>query len=317
MTDRPLQIGHVLVVGSLNADLVMHAPRLPQAGETVVGATFQVAAGGKGANQAVAAARLGAKVAMIGRIGDDSFGELVRSELLRAGVDVAQVGVDAHAATGTGQIVVDQTGQNAIVVAAGANACVTVADVSNAVAAWDGAALVVTQLEIPLAAVAVTIAMAAARRLPVLLNAAPAQALPDQLWHAVDWLIVNEIEAEQLGGRTIRSVADAMAVASALRRPGQRVVVTLGAAGAVLVDEGENLHVPAPSVAAVDTTAAGDAFVGGLAAALQRGAQVCDAVREAVVAGSLACTKAGAIPSLPTADQVRDHLNMKSFQMVR
>jgi ribokinase len=306
--------GHVLVVGSLNADLVMRAPRLPQPGETVIGASFHVAAGGKGANQAVAAARLGAKAAMIGCVGSDSFGELVRGELAAAGVDVEHVRVDPEVPTGTAQIVVDQTGENAIVVASGANMRVAAGEILKAKPSWDGAALVVTQLEIPVAAVAAVIDEAAARRLPVLLNAAPAHGLPDQLWHAVDWLVVNEIEAAQLADRTIGSVAEAVAVASAVRRLGQRVVVTLGAAGAVLVDDSGTLHVPAPSIVVVDTTAAGDAFVGGLAAALQRGAPSSTAVREAVIAGSLACTRAGAIPSLPTADAVRDYLDTCSSQ---
>jgi ribokinase len=296
--------GHVLVVGSLNADLVMRAPRLPRPGETVVGGAFHVAPGGKGANQAVAAARLGAKVAMIGRVGNDAFGMLVRGELERAGVCVEHVRIDAEAPTGAGQIVVDATGQNAIVVASGANARVEVDDVMQAASAWDGAMCVVLQLEIPLVTVAATIAAAHARQIPVLLNAAPAQVLPDDLMQAVSWLVVNEVEAEQLAHRTVRSRADAIDVAAGLRNAGQRVLVTLGANGAVLVSDARTMHVPALPVDVVDTTAAGDAFVGALAAALQRGVSEGDALRDAVVAGSLACTRAGAIPSLPMAAEV-------------
>lgn len=294
---------HILVVGSLNADLVMHAARLPRPGETVIGASFHIAAGGKGANQAVAAARLGAPVAMLGRVGNDAFASLVRDELVSAGVNVDALLVDRETATGTAQIVVDADGRNAIVVASGANACVDVSNVTRA-AAWDGATLVVLQLEIPLVAVAAAVATARTRGVPVILNAAPAQCLPDDLWHAVDWLVANEVEAEQLSGEAIRSVDDAMRVATALHRSRQRVVITLGGNGAVLVGEAPPLHLPAPTVDVVDTTAAGDAFVGALAAALHSGASDADAVRAAVIAGSLACTKLGAIPSLPTTDDI-------------
>ncbi len=296
--------GHVLVVGSLNADLVMRAARLPRPGETIVGGTFHMAPGGKGANQAVAAARLGAPVTMVGRVGDDVFGRLVRDAVADAGVRVDGVGIAAGSATGTAQIIVDDRGQNAIVVASGANSELGVRDVVEAVAAWDDAALVVLQLEIPLVTVAATVAMAVERRVPVLLNAAPAQSVPEDLVAAVQWLVVNEVEAEQLTGCTIGSVDEAVAAARALQRAEQHVVVTLGRAGAVLVGGGEVVHAPAPQVAVVDSTAAGDAFVGGLAAGLQRGLPLTSAFRHAVVAGSLACTKAGAIPSLPTAAEV-------------
>lgn len=295
---------HILVVGSLNVDLVMRAPRLPHPGETIIGATFHMAVGGKGANQAVAAARAGASVAMIGRLGNDAFGALARDALRAAGVNTDAVLTDSDAATGTGQIVVDDAGRNAIVVASGANACVSVADVVRQTAAWDGARLVVLQLEIPLVTVAATIAAAAARELPVVLNAAPAQPLPADLWHAVDWLVANEVEAAQLLGRPVTSVHDAVEAARALRRTRHRVVITLGAAGAVLLGDAQPLHVAAPRVDVVDTTAAGDAFVGALAAALVSAADDADAVRRAVLAGSLACTKLGAIPSLPTAADV-------------
>jgi len=297
--------GHVLVVGSLNTDLVMRAPRLPRPGETVVGASFHMAPGGKGANQAVAAARLGAAVKMIGRVGNDAFGQLVRAAVADAGVGVDAIQVDSKNPTGTAQVIVDAQGQNSIVVASGANACLSVADVTRATAQWEGASVVVLQLEVPLMTVAAAIAMAAERRVPVLLNAAPAQSLPDELWHSVGWLVVNEVEMEQLGERAIASVDDAIVAARQVRRRGQHVVVTLGAAGAIVVGDGEVLHAQAPPVDVVDTTAAGDAFVGALAAALRRGLAPPDAMQQAVVAGSLACTKAGAIPSLPTAADVR------------
>jgi len=291
---------HVLVIGSLNADLIARAPRLPRPGETVIGASFHLVAGGKGANQAVAAARMGAQVAMVGRVGDDPFGLMLRRELECAGVRADQVRIDPTAATGTAHVIVGADGQNAIVVASGANACVELADLSDATTVWDGASLLVLQLEIPLATVAGAIRMANARGLPVLLNAAPAHRLPGELLTGLAWLVVNEIELEQLVGRPVGSIAEAIEAAGALRRGDQQLVVTLGAAGAVLAGPVAPLHVPAPPVDVVDTTAAGDAFVGALAAALDRGVAAADAAREAVVAGSLACTKLGAIPSLPT-----------------
>ena len=285
---------------------MMRVPRLPQPGETVVGATLQVVPGGKGANQAVAAARLGATVMLVGRVGADAFGRLVCDEVARAGVQLDHVRVDPDVPTGTAQVVVDATGQNAIVVASGANASVQPADVA-AESMWKGASIVVLQLEIPLVTVAATIAMAHNHGVPVLLNAAPAQRLPAELRRSVDWLVVNEIEAEQLAGGPVQSTAQAIQVARALVHPGQRIVVTLGAAGAVCARDDEVRHVPAPQVSVVDTTAAGDAFVGALAAARVRGGTEEEALREAVVAGSLACTKAGAMPSLPTFTEVREY----------
>ena len=297
----------LLVIGSLNADLVMRAARLPRPGETVGGATFAVVPGGKGANQAVAAARAGAPVTMIGRIGDDVFGHLVLAELVRAGVNVDHVRALTAAPTGTAQIVTDDAGQNAIVVAPGANAALTPADVDTASAAWRDAGLVVLQLEIPPPTVVAAARQARARGIPLLLNAAPAAPISASLHALIDWLVVNETEAELLAGRPIRSWTEAMDVAAALRRhDGQRIVVTLGASGAILSGKEDALHVPAPVVDVVDTTAAGDAFVGVLAAALLAGVPAADALRRAVIAGSLACTKNGAIPSLPTAREINE-----------
>ncbi len=295
---------HVLVIGSLNADLVMRAPRLPHPGETVGGARFSVVPGGKGANQAVAAARAGAPVTMIGRVGDDDFGRLARAELIAAGVNVDYVQYSGKP-TGTAQIVIDSAGRNTIVVAPGANSTLTRADVEGAANAWKTAGLVVLQLEIPLSTVVAAARQASARGVPLLLNAAPAMPLPNELVTLVDWLLVNETEAEALADRRLRSVADAVEVAAMLRRRSdQRVVITLGAAGAILVGEGERRHAPALEVDVVDTTAAGDAFAGALAAAVLRQRPAEEALRRAVAAGSLACTRVGAIPSLPTAAEI-------------
>jgi ribokinase len=292
----------VLVVGSLNIDLTSVAPRLPRPGETVIGTEFRVAAGGKGANQAVAAARQGAPVSMVGRLGNDVFARLVRTDLKDAGVDLRHVSSDEHAATGTGHIVVDHAGQNAIVVASGANGNLDPAHLEAAAHLFDSAALLVLQLEIPLAANRAAVREARHRGVPVLLNAAPMDGTADGLIDAADWLVVNEIEAEQLSGERVPTPARAARAAQTMQRPKQRIVVTLGRAGAVLVQEDRVLHVPAPRVDVVDTTAAGDAFVGALAAMVVAGHNDEVALRRAVLAGSLACTKIGAIPSLPTAE---------------
>jgi ribokinase len=294
----------VLVVGSLNIDLTSVAPRLPHPGETVLGTGFRMAAGGKGANQAVAAARQGAPVAMVGRLGNDVFARLVRNELKDAGVDLRHVSTDEHAATGTGHIVVDHAGQNAIVVASGANGSLDSSHLATAADLFDTAALLVLQLEVPLAANRAAIREARRRAVPVLLNAAPMDGAAEGLIDAADWLVINEIEAEQLSGERVATPARATHAAKAMQRPKQRIVVTLGRAGAVLVHQGRELQVPAPGVDVVDTTAAGDAFAGTLAAMLVTGHNDEMALRRAVLAGSLACTKIGAIPSLPTAEAV-------------
>ena len=291
--------GPVVVVGSLNADLVTRAPRLPRPGETVLGGSFQIVPGGKGGNQAAAAARLGAPVVLIGRVGDDAFGHLLREALRKSGVSLDLVRVDGEAATGTAQIVVAESGENAIVVAPGANERVSADDVRAAAPVWHTAAVVVAQLEVPLATVAATVQAAAPHAVPVILNAAPVRPLPRTLLDGVRWLVVNEVEAEQLSGCPVQSVADAVRAARALPRGEQKIVVTLGAAGAVLVDGDVALHARAPQVKVVDTTAAGDAFVGALATAVRDGLRAEDALCRAVAAGSLACTRLGAQPSLP------------------
>ncbi len=280
----------------------MRAPRLPRLGETLLGASFHMAPGGKGANQAAAAARLGAAVVMVGRVGDDAFGAVARRALAQAGVNVDHLLIDSSASTGTAQIVVDGAGHNTIVVASGANASLAGDDLE--VSAWQGAGLLVLQLEVPLPTITAAVETARRQGTAILLNAAPAQPLAAELTRAVDWLVVNEVEAEQLSGVAVRTPADAVTLGRTLGAPGQRVAITLGAAGAVLVRDTTSLHIPAPAVSVVDSTGAGDAFVGALAAAFLSGLPDDVALRRAVVAGSLACTKLGAIPSLPTADEL-------------
>lgn len=294
-------MGAILVVGSLNMDLVVRAARHPAPGETVLGEAFQTFPGGKGANQAVAAARLATTpVRMIGRVGADAFGEALVTGLAADGVATTWVQRDAAAPTGVALITLDQAGQNTIVVAPGANARLTPEDVEAAAAAFEGVAVVVVQLEIPLATVARAITLAHARGARVLLNPAPAQPLPAAMLAAVDDLLPNQTELAQLTGE-----ADYATAARQLLGAGVgRVVVTLGGEGVCLFDGEGRSALAAHPVTVVDTTAAGDAFTGAYAAALAEGRPAREALAWGNAAGALAVTRAGAQPALPTRREV-------------
>ncbi|AXE98274.1 ribokinase [Paraburkholderia hospita] len=299
--------GHVTVVGSLNMDLVARAPRLPQPGETLAGHAFAQVAGGKGGNQAVAAARLGAQVSMLGCVGADANGAQLRAGLEAEGIDCTALETSATAPTGVALIIVDDGSQNAIVIIAGSNGEVTPATLARHEAALAAAQVVICQLETPPAAVHA--ALAAARRLgkTVILNPAPATGqLPADWLPLIDYLIPNELEAATLTGLPVTSPAEANAAADALRRAGVRnVIVTIGAQGVVAaLGEAAPQHFDAPRVKAVDTTAAGDTFIGGFAAQLARGVDVADAIRFAQRAASISVTRAGAQPSIPTRAEV-------------
>lgn len=297
----------VAVVGSLNMDLVARAPRLPNPGETLAGSAFAQVAGGKGGNQAVAAARLGAQVAMIGCVGADANGEILRAGLLAEGIDCGALETAPHAPTGVALIVVDDASQNAIVIVAGSNGEVTPDTLARHEAVLAQADVVVCQLETPTDAVAA--ALAAARRLGkiTILNPAPATGpLPAQWLALVDYLVPNELEAATLTGLPASTPQDAARAALALREAGARnVLVTLGAQGVcALLDGDAPAHLPAPRVSAVDTTAAGDTFIGGLAARLAAGEPALEAIAFALRAASISVTRAGAQPSIPTLAEV-------------
>jgi ribokinase len=288
----------ITVVGSVNMDLVVRAPRAPERGETLSGSDFGLFPGGKGANQAVAAARQEAGVVMVGCVGDDAFGAQMRGALSGDGVDTRYVAIDSQAPTGVALITVEERGDNRIIVVAGANGQVSPAKVLAADDAFSSGDVLILQLEIPLPSVMAAAHIAHDRGMQVILNAAPAQPLGQDLLALVDYLIVNAIEATTLAGLAPEQTTPA---AEALRARGaQNVVVTLGADGAILFDADGRLAVPAFPVSVVDTTAAGDAFVGAFAAALTTGLPAREAVRWGNAAGALAVTQFGAQPSLPT-----------------
>lgn len=290
----------VLVVGSINMDFVASVARLPDKGETVSGHAFRSTPGGKGANQAVAASRLGARTAMLGRVGGDATGMTLLDGLKRDGIDCDSVGVLGDIASGVALIVVDAQGANTIVVAAGANGRIGAADVAAHEALIARAAVVVLQLEIPLDAVVAT--ARAARRLgkTVVLNPAPAQGLPPELLQSVDYLVPNETEATQLTGLAVASVDSAREAALALQRLGPRhVLVTLGAQGVVAATPQGVTHHGATPVQAVDSTAAGDTFIGGLACALAQGQELSSAIALGQKAAAISVTRPGAQESIP------------------
>ncbi|MBN2118875.1 MAG: ribokinase [Anaerolineales bacterium] len=293
----------ILVIGSLNADLVVRAAHFPGPGETISGEDLQIIPGGKGANQAVAAARQGTSVAMVGRVGNDSFGPGLIDNLKQNNVNTSHVQVDSKAATGTAIIVLDANGQNSIVLSPGGNGKVSPADLDSV--SFSDHKLLLLQLEIPVETVFSAARYAKANGLRVLLNPAPARSLPDELIALPDFLLPNESELSLLTDQPIHDLPSAeKAAKTLLGRGAQNVIVTLGANGALIVTKEMTKHVPAFEVEVVDTTAAGDAFIGGFASALLQNKLLEEAVRYGCACGALAATKFGAQPSLPTREAV-------------
>jgi ribokinase len=292
--------GHVCVVGSVNMDLVAQTPNLPLPGQTVMGGSFATHPGGKGANQSVAAARAGASVSFVGCVGDDAFGQQLRATLTREGVDTSHLHTRAHTPSGVALIAVAVDGQNSIIVAPGANATLSVAEIEAAADAIASAQVLLLQLETPLESVIAAAQIARRAGVRTVLNPAPAQLLPAALLAVCDLLVPNEGEAALLSGLPVHDLRSADAAGRALlARGASRVIVTLGAQGALLVEPSGFLHLPAYPVQAVDTTAAGDALLGAFAAAEAAGASTVEALRWGVAAGALATTLPGAQPSLP------------------
>jgi ribokinase len=300
-------MNRIVVAGSLNMDLVGVAPRIPSPGETVLGREFFQAPGGKGGNQAYAAARLGGSATMLGRVGGDEFGRMLKANLEAAGCDVSGVKA-APGASGVGLISIDDAGQNAILVAPGANALYGPADFELDAQALAGAGLLLLQLEIPMETVVAAATAGKRAGLRVILDPAPApQALPAALCRNVDILTPNEVEAAQLVGVAADrlTLADAQDIAGRLLSTGVgSVIIKLGPQGCLLADGRTLSRIAAPTVEAIDTTAAGDVFNGALAVALAEGAELADACHFAVRAAALSVTRAGAQPSMPLRNEV-------------
>jgi len=296
---------YILVIGSSNTDMVVKADRLPAPGETILGGTFLMTAGGKGANQAVAAARLGGDVVFIVKVGDDIFGRQAIQSFEEEGIDTNYAITDPVNPSGVALITVDAKAENCIVVASGANAHLTSGDLYNAGHQIKNASLILMQLEIPLETVEYVAEIAAQNNVKLILNPAPACALPDELLSKVSIITPNQKETEMLTGVKIVDKESAQTAAELLAEKGiETVIITLGANGALVFHGNHFDWVPAPVVNAVDTTAAGDVFNGALAVAIAEGKNLEEAVLFANKAAALSVTKMGAQASAPTKRDV-------------
>lgn len=296
----------IVILGSINMDLVFRTPRMPLPGETLSGHQFLQVAGGKGANQAVAAARQGGQVRLLARVGQDAMGQTIQAALAQDGIDISAVHNLAGVATGVAGILVDDTGQNSIVLAAGANAHMGVPEVDEQAGAITGADFLVCQLETPLVGVSHAIDLAHAAGVPVIFNPTPMQTLSPALLNKVAYLIVNETEAGQLSGVAVHDQASArLAAHNLLERGVACVVLTLGRQGVLLAQAGQPSQLmPAFAVQALDTTAAGDTFVGTLAVGLGHGLTLEQASVRAQAAAALSVTRLGAQSSIPGRAEV-------------
>jgi ribokinase len=295
----------IVVLGSLNLDLVYRMSRMPAAGETLASEDSAIFCGGKGANQAVACARMGAAVSMIGRVGDDPAGHKLCGALAEEGIALDGVITTPDILSGTAVIFLTPDGQNRIVLAGGANALLSPEDVAAHAAEFDDARVLVCQLEVPLETVEAAATLAAARGVPLLLNPAPARALPNDLLRHVAYLVPNESEIFALTGTVARDVASAKQAAGLLLERGVRcVIVTLGASGIVIADEKGFRHMPAMPATVVDTTAAGDSFIGGFATGIAERLSVDDAARLGLNVARVCVSRAGAQASLPRRDEI-------------
>lgn len=297
----------ILVVGSSNTDMVIKSAHIPKPGETIIGGTFFMNAGGKGANQAVAAARLGGDVDFIAKTGNDIFGKQALALFITEGIHKQGVLTDAAQPSGVAMITVDEKGENSIVVASGANAALTVEDIKAQQPLVNGANMVLLQLEIPMATVEYVAAIASAANKMVVLNPAPAMPLSDALLQNISIITPNEHEAALLTGIPVNTVADAEAAARILHAKGvANIIITMGAKGALLFTNGQFVFIDAIPVTAIDTTAAGDVFNGALVVALANGKDITDAVRFAVKAAAIAVTRLGAQASAPYLNEVEN-----------
>ncbi len=300
-----LKTKRIVVIGSSNVDFIMKAPRLPAVGETVTDCLFMQTFGGKGANQAVAAARAGGAVTFITGLGEDGFGPILRENFAREGMDVSRILTAPDLACGSALVMFDGRGENYLTVAPGANYALTAAYMDSCADVIQSAACVVMQQEIPIAALARALEIAAESNTPVFFNYAPVRGKELPVTARMQTLIVNEIEASELTGLPVTNPDEAALAARALREMGPlRVVLTLGAEGALLSGPEGELQTPAFAVAPVDTTAAGDVFCGAFAVALTEGKSSAAAARFASAASALSVTRMGAQPSIPTRSEI-------------
>ena len=299
--------GKIIVVGSSNTDMVIRTERLPGPGETILGGDFIMNPGGKGANQAVAARRLGAKVAFVCRLGTDMFGDKAVNAYSEEGIDVSYISRDVNKSSGIALITVDSHAENCIVVASGANASLSAADIDNAVKAVADSDIMLLQLESPMETVEYAAKVAKGLGVKVILNPAPApkEGIPDAVLENVDLIIPNSTEAEMLSGIHITDYESASEAAKEISSKGiSQVIITLGAKGSLVFDNGEEAVVPSVKVKAVDTTAAGDTFCGAVAVALSEGKALAEAAGFAAKASALTVTRMGAQPSIPYRDEI-------------
>jgi ribokinase len=302
----------VVVVGSINMDLVARVVRLPRPGETVSASDVRYIPGGKGANQAVAAARLGARSAIIGRVGDDAFADRLIQSLTLAGVDASHVTATDNCSSGIALIGVEQSGENAITIASGANSRLSPDDVKRHEAMIASAGAVLVQLEVPVETVAAALELARRHKVLTILDPAPAprQSLPKAVFE-VDIISPNQTEAQCLTGIAVTTIEQAEDSAKKLRERGSRnVVMKLGHQGALVLDaDGRTTHIPAPAVEVLDTTAAGDAFTAAMTVAFAGGTSLVEAVQFACVTGAIAVTKLGAQQSMPSLEEVKSRID--------
>ncbi|MBE6220426.1 MAG: ribokinase [Rikenellaceae bacterium] len=298
---------NIIVIGSSNTDMVVKTSHLPVGGETVLGGDFFMNAGGKGANQAVAASRYGNRVVFVAKTGDDLFGHQVRESMTQDGIVTDYVFVDKEHPSGVALITVNKEAENCIVVASGANAHLTPADIDTAAEEIRGAHVVLMQLETPISTVTYAAQMAANAGVPVILNPAPApvEPLSDELLHNLFLITPNKSEASRISGINIKDMESAQRAAKAIYDMGPKnVIVTLGSDGSLVYDGAMFMRVEALKVDAVDTTAAGDTYNGVLASVLAEGRSLIDAVREANVAAAISVTRMGAQPAAPTREEI-------------
>lgn len=302
----------ICVVGSANIDLTFRTPRFPQPGETLTGHSLHQGMGGKGANQAVAAARLGAAVTFIACVGNDAFGEAAMDAYVAEGIHTTFIRQVVNQPTGTAAIVVDDQAENCIIVVAGANAMLKPADVTAALSMIQQSHAVLCQLETPLEAAVEAFRLARAAKALTILTPAPAAQITDELLALCDVCVPNKTEISTLTGQAIHSENDALRAAEKLCERGvKRVALTMGGNGVILLDESEATHIPAMNVDAVDTTGAGDAFTAALAVSLAEGRTLTDAARSARIVAAISVTRLGTQTAFPTKQEVSEWLTLK------